>query len=146
MFMLSSASSSHTYDFLDYQTFEKDNLIHGPKIPQKKVILPTGEHMPASDIEATLNWEYENAMCQNRAYTSIVQSIRGVAHSQVKIHDKMSTMEKNMDKMSTQHIELIKALEKMLQTVQFDICPPITSLSHFIEQQRSGIASIKEKI
>jgi len=57
MFMLSSARSSHTYDFPDYQTFENDNLIHAPKIPQKKVILPTGEHMPASDIEATLNWQ-----------------------------------------------------------------------------------------
>ncbi|KAH0657936.1 hypothetical protein KY289_026684 [Solanum tuberosum] len=57
MLMLSSTSSSHTYDFPDYQTFENDNLIHAPKIPQKKVILPTGEHMPASHIEATLNWQ-----------------------------------------------------------------------------------------
>ncbi|KAH0655350.1 hypothetical protein KY285_030232 [Solanum tuberosum] len=117
MFMLSSASSSHTYDFPDYQTFEKDNLIHAPKIPQKKVILPTGEHMPASDIEATLNWQSENAMCQTRVLTSIRQSIRGVTHSQVKLHDKLCLMEKKLDQMSTQHIGLIKALEKRLQTI-----------------------------
>ncbi|KAK4737243.1 hypothetical protein R3W88_000940 [Solanum pinnatisectum] len=95
MFMLSSASSSQTYDFPDYQTFEKDNLIHAPKIPQKK---------------ATLNWQSENAMCQNRALTSIEHSIRGVDHSQVKLHDKMSLMEKKIDQTSTQHIRLIKAL------------------------------------
>ncbi|KAH0765028.1 hypothetical protein KY285_000899 [Solanum tuberosum] len=98
MFMLSSASSCHTYDFPDYQTFEKDNLIHAPKIPQKKVILLMEEHMPVSDIEATLNWKSENAMCQNRALTSIGQSIRGVAHSQGKLHDKISLMEKKMTK------------------------------------------------
>ncbi|KAH0729913.1 hypothetical protein KY289_001101 [Solanum tuberosum] len=117
MFMLSSASSNHTYDFPDHQTFEKDNLLHAPKIPQKKVIPPMGEHIPARDIEETLNWQSENAMYQNRALTSIGQSIRGVAHSQVKLHDKMSLMEKNMDQTSTQHIGLIKALEKRLQTI-----------------------------
>ncbi|KAH0725180.1 hypothetical protein KY284_001045 [Solanum tuberosum] len=144
MFMLSSTSSSHTYDFPDYQTFEKDNLIHTPKIPQQKVILPMAEHIPTSDIEATLNWQSENAMYQNRALTSIRQSIRGVAHSQVKLHDKMSLMEKKMDQTSIQHIRLIKALEKRLQTIQFDICLLGTSLSHFIEQQKSDVASIKE--
>ncbi|KAK4716517.1 hypothetical protein R3W88_014855 [Solanum pinnatisectum] len=59
------------------------------------------EHMPASDIEATLNWQSENAICQNLALTSIRQSIRGVSHSQVKHHDKMSMMEKKIDQTST---------------------------------------------
>ena len=55
--MFSHAGSSHTYDLPSNQPFEKDNVNYAPKIPQKKVILPKGEHMPANDIEATLNWQ-----------------------------------------------------------------------------------------
>lgn len=71
MFILSSSSSGHTYDFSIYQTIENDNLIHAKKIPQKKVILRTGEHMSASNIEETLNWKYLHAICQKKALTSI---------------------------------------------------------------------------
>ncbi|KAG5606041.1 hypothetical protein H5410_027533 [Solanum commersonii] len=53
LFMISPISFSHTYNLPSYSTFEKDNLRHAPKIPQKRVILKSGETMPTGNLEET---------------------------------------------------------------------------------------------
>lgn len=55
IFMLSPSSSSHTLDFPSLQPFEKEGIIHAPKILKRNIVLPTGENPPISDIEATMN-------------------------------------------------------------------------------------------
>ncbi|KAH0665348.1 hypothetical protein KY285_026554 [Solanum tuberosum] len=56
LFMISSMSSSHTYNLPSYCTFEKDNLSYAPKIPQKRIIQKLREIMPTGNIEETSNW------------------------------------------------------------------------------------------
>ncbi|XP_059277513.1 uncharacterized protein LOC132031535 [Lycium ferocissimum] len=85
IFMMNPSSSSHTPEFPSQQPFEKDGASHAPKIPRQNVVLPTGEKPLTSEVEATINWQSENAICQNKVLTNISTSIRNVAHTQNKM-------------------------------------------------------------
>lgn len=80
---MSPAQTSHSDDFPPNKHSEKDKLSHAPKIPAKDVILPIGEKMPISDTEATLNWQYENAIYHNRILFSINQTLKNDAQTRV---------------------------------------------------------------
>nr|XP_009781133.1 PREDICTED: uncharacterized protein LOC104230095 [Nicotiana sylvestris] len=146
IFMLSPSSSSHTQDFPSLQLFEKEGISHAPKISKKNIVLPTGEKPPTSDIEATMNWQSENSICQNKVLNNIGNTIKNVDYTQNKMISKVETIEKKMERTSSHHARLIKALELRLENLQYEICPPGTSLFQFFQQQQKETISIKEQI
>lgn len=130
--MMSPSSSSQTSSI--QQPFQKDGMSHAPKILKRNAILPNGEKPPTSDVEATINWQSENAIYQNKVLTIICNYLRNVAHTQNKMMRKVEMIEKKMEQASSQHDGLIKALELRLTNIQYEICPPDTSLFHFFQQ------------
>lgn len=77
---------------------------------------------------------------------NIGNTIKNVAHTQNKMMSKVETIEKKMEQTSSHHAGLIKTLELRLANLQYEICPPGTSLFQFFQQQQKEMISIREQI
>nr|QJS95220.1 polyprotein [Petunia vein clearing virus] len=122
-------------NFPPLSSFSKDGADHTPKIPKRNVVLPSGAKDPTGDLEATVNWQTENALAQNRMLTTIDRTLKETVTKVDRVTDQSS---KNQG--------LIRVLEQQLQDLNKRICPPGTSLFHFFDQQKSEMASLKEQI
>ncbi|XP_070002303.1 uncharacterized protein [Nicotiana sylvestris] len=137
----SIGSLSHP-DFPSLQPFEKEGISRAPKIPKKNIVLPTGEKPPTSDIEASMKWQSENSIYQNKVLNNIDNTIKNVSHTQNKMMSKVETIEKKMEQISSHYAGLIKALGLRLANLQYEIFPPGTSLFQFFQQQQKETISI----
>ncbi|KAH0671251.1 hypothetical protein KY285_023645 [Solanum tuberosum] len=142
LFMISPISSSHTYNLPSYSTFEKDNLSHAPKIPQKRVILKFRETMHAGNLEETSCWQSKDIMSQNRLLSTKSPSMKSITPTQV----KLATKENKLIDTSVQNVGLIKALEQRLKLIQLDKCPQGSSLFQFFDHQRKEMDFISDRI
>ncbi|KAH0729902.1 hypothetical protein KY289_001090 [Solanum tuberosum] len=142
LFIISPMSSSHTYNLPSYSTFEKDNLIHAPKLPEKRVILKSGETMPTGNIEETSNWQSKDIMSQHRLLSPKSHSIKSITPTQVKI----ATKENKLIDTFVQNVGLIKAHEQRLRLIRLDKGPQGTTLFQFFDHQRQEMDFISDRI
>lgn len=115
--MMSLEGTSHSNDFQPNKPFVKDNLSHAKKISAKISILPSVEKMPLSNIETTLNRQFENAMYLKRMLSNINQEVKNIAHSYTKMARKVEGMNKRVKQASTQHNRLIRQFELRLYSM-----------------------------
>nr|XP_009769842.1 PREDICTED: uncharacterized protein LOC104220645 [Nicotiana sylvestris] len=94
-----------------YENKDPEGISRAPKIPKKNIVLPTGEKPPTSDIEASMKWQSENSIYQNKVLNNIDNTIKNVSHTQNKMMSKVETIEKKMEQISSHYAGLIKALE-----------------------------------
>lgn len=66
IFVMYPLGSSYTDNIPPQKPFEKENLSHTPKIPQKNAILQRMEKMFLSDPEPILNWQSKNCHVQKQ--------------------------------------------------------------------------------
>lgn len=79
--------------------------------------------MPITDIEKTINWKSENAICQDKMLSSIIQSFKNGFHIETKLMNMIKLKNNKVEKTFTQHNGLIRQLELRVKTLQYDIYP-----------------------
>nr|XP_033513070.1 uncharacterized protein LOC117277787 isoform X1 [Nicotiana tomentosiformis]XP_033513071.1 uncharacterized protein LOC117277787 isoform X2 [Nicotiana tomentosiformis] len=95
--MYSLVSTGYTHNFSPLEHFSKDGADHAPKIPKKNVVLSSGEKPPSSDIEATMNWQSENFISQNRILNNIDSTVKNVARTHNKMLCRVDNIEKKVE-------------------------------------------------
>ncbi|KAG8474071.1 hypothetical protein CXB51_034136 [Gossypium anomalum] len=130
----STSTSSEKYEenFPPLEEFSKKNYIHAPKIPSKIQPEISGAKPTISAAEATLNCQTENALAQNHALN--------------KMDSKLSTVEAKIDDNTKMIKDLIKLLQKRIESVAREPAAPGQDFFSHLAQREKEIQKLQAQI
>ncbi|CDP21296.1 unnamed protein product, partial [Coffea canephora] len=122
-------------DFPPLESFVKNGSKHTPKIQNAApVILPTGEYATTDISYEILNWQTENSLVQNSAFTSI--------------HHNVSEVFQKVNHINTSEevSKMISVLERRLASIKYDSPANSSSLANFVLNQEKETKFLQKQI
>ncbi|KAH1083481.1 hypothetical protein J1N35_023242 [Gossypium stocksii] len=111
---------------------------HYPKIPTKIQVDETGKLTKVGAVEATLNWQTENAVAQNKVLKKIDFKV-------TQLDSRMASAESKLDKNTKMVKELIILLQKRLKEVASEAAAPGQDFFSHIAQRDKEIEGPDKK-
>ncbi|KAG8493198.1 hypothetical protein CXB51_010612 [Gossypium anomalum] len=128
----SPLSEKYEENFPPLEEFSKKNYTHAPKIPSKIQPEVPGAKTTISATEATLNWQTENALAQNHVLT--------------KMDSKLSSVEAKLDDNTKMIKDLIKLLQKRIESVAREPAAPGQDFFSHLAQREKEIQKLQAQI
>ncbi|KAG8502654.1 hypothetical protein CXB51_001139 [Gossypium anomalum] len=127
-----TSSEKYEENFPPLEEFLKKNYTHAPKIPSKIQPEISGAKTTISAAEATLNWQTENALAQN--------------HVLSKMDSKLSSVEAKLDDNTKMIKDLIKLLQKRIESVAREPTAPGQDFFSHLAQREKEIQKLQAQI
>ncbi|KAG8478431.1 hypothetical protein CXB51_028256 [Gossypium anomalum] len=127
-----TSSEKYEENFPPLEEFSKKNYTHAPKIPSKIQPEISGAKTTISAAEATLNWQTENALAQN--------------HVLSKMDSKLSSVEAKLDDNTKMIKDLIKLLQKRIESVAREPAAPGQDFFSHLAQREKEIQKLQAQI
>ncbi|GKG22493.1 hypothetical protein Tco_0387796, partial [Tanacetum coccineum] len=101
---------------------------------------PTGHANTISPTEATLNWQSENAVAQNKIVVKILLQQGMITNSQEYLSSRVRSLESIIDELRFKIQELYQEIIQIIRTL------PITQPSSSISQKEAEMKNLKNQL
>ncbi|GJZ50584.1 hypothetical protein Tco_0604774 [Tanacetum coccineum] len=137
-----SYSQEYEQEFPALTAFEHldSRTKHDWKIKNPTTIGPTGHANTISPAEATLNWQSENAVAQNKVLVKILSQQGMITNSQEYLSSRVRSLESIISELRFKIQELYREIIQIIQT------SPTTQPSSFISQKEAEMKNLKNQL
>ncbi|GJV11255.1 hypothetical protein Tco_1352796 [Tanacetum coccineum] len=137
-----SYSQEYEQEFPALTAFEHldSRTKHDWKIKNPTTIGPTGHANTISPAEATLNWQSENAVAQNKVLVKILSQQGMITNSQEYLSSRVRSLESIINELRFKIQELYREIIQIIRT------SPTTQPSSFISHEEAEMKNLKNQL